>query len=730
MIEKINHYSFTTPASVHDEEALTALELAGRLGAKMNEVVKNQNELVMKTAEDIQKHGDYLTEEIRKLEEITVPAEVSDEFMLRLQNGTFTDIIGVYLGNLQERLNTLSRAVSNGEVSSGTDAEVIDIRTTLSGFTMTNAGETVRQLEGYIQTLFNDNMMADVTKLINWNRNKAISKTGQIVSVENGKWAVGSITLKKGDIVDYSLLGTPNTCVLASGNSSEPASGIVAGKDEGVVVHGLYKVKSNLETVYFMSDMNNIDLTAIRVGKSSISDYYWDTGYYIDYNGELVEEPAKLHGVVYIPIEIPPNSMLTADLQCSPSVQAITLCDEDGNNLPARVLGKNGNKRETYSYINALPIPVYVRLCSRVNKMWDDETIETTFFNDTNIQIKPIPKYRVPTFTIGNGHISVSTNAVKNDGVYKYSDMIMLFPNETIRFPSAGSEGAWLLSEWDGYNREFIQGLVKGDSRFRWVEYTNTEDHPVFVRTCAKVVSSGGTDNAIFESEFTNVKIYVKDVYYSDVKNHPLYEKKIALFGDSLLAGNHTGKDSTWWNLLAHKYNMTTEFYGGNGHTLSNTYLQDSGSIYGSALDNYKGGADYCVVLGGANDYRLNVPIDDFKYDVSGLLGLIQTQSPKTKIQVLTNMKRYPDTRNEAGHIEKDYVDALISVCEDLGIPVFNNYTQSGVRFNTTTHSWVDEGLVKALQYDDPSLSNANKHLSREAYEWLVPKYEHLLLGL
>lgn len=43
MIEKVNHYSMSTPASIYDEEALTALELVARLGAKCNEVIENVN---------------------------------------------------------------------------------------------------------------------------------------------------------------------------------------------------------------------------------------------------------------------------------------------------------------------------------------------------------------------------------------------------------------------------------------------------------------------------------------------------------------------------------------------------------------------------------------------------------------------------------------------------------------------------------------------------------------
>ena len=42
-IEPINHYSLTNPASVYDEEALTALELSARTASKCNEVIENLN---------------------------------------------------------------------------------------------------------------------------------------------------------------------------------------------------------------------------------------------------------------------------------------------------------------------------------------------------------------------------------------------------------------------------------------------------------------------------------------------------------------------------------------------------------------------------------------------------------------------------------------------------------------------------------------------------------------
>ena len=44
MIDKIGHYSMTTPGTIYDEEALTALELAGRTATKVNECVEQVNE--------------------------------------------------------------------------------------------------------------------------------------------------------------------------------------------------------------------------------------------------------------------------------------------------------------------------------------------------------------------------------------------------------------------------------------------------------------------------------------------------------------------------------------------------------------------------------------------------------------------------------------------------------------------------------------------------------------
>lgn len=56
MVEKIGHYSITNPASVYDEEAVTALELAARTAAKVNECVGEVNAIPDKIAGEVQQH--------------------------------------------------------------------------------------------------------------------------------------------------------------------------------------------------------------------------------------------------------------------------------------------------------------------------------------------------------------------------------------------------------------------------------------------------------------------------------------------------------------------------------------------------------------------------------------------------------------------------------------------------------------------------------------------------
>lgn len=64
-IKPLNHYALENPASVYDEEALTALELAARVSGKLTEVILGFNELAGITVDAIE----YMKGEITKATE-------------------------------------------------------------------------------------------------------------------------------------------------------------------------------------------------------------------------------------------------------------------------------------------------------------------------------------------------------------------------------------------------------------------------------------------------------------------------------------------------------------------------------------------------------------------------------------------------------------------------------------------------------------------------------------
>lgn len=157
-IDKLNqHYSFTNPASIYDEEALTALELAGRTTAKINEAVEAFNTLEAETTKAIGDHitettdaiNNHVTETSARLDaqDKAIPVEVRNTLNTLIANGEFESEIEKHLGNLNERVDNLLGTLQEGSTTG--DAELIDMRTDVVGTTHANAGLSMR-------TQFND----------------------------------------------------------------------------------------------------------------------------------------------------------------------------------------------------------------------------------------------------------------------------------------------------------------------------------------------------------------------------------------------------------------------------------------------------------------------------------------------------------------------------------------------------------------------------------------------
>lgn len=149
MIDKIKHYSITSAPSVYDEEALTALELAGRTAGKVNEVVDGFNGLV---------------EDFNELE-ASVPGQIENEVQKHIDNGGFLDQINEYIGDLEGRVDNLLGSIDEG--STTFDAEIIDARMGADGLVRGNLGSAIREqfnttIHKRATTVFDANEIKDI----------------------------------------------------------------------------------------------------------------------------------------------------------------------------------------------------------------------------------------------------------------------------------------------------------------------------------------------------------------------------------------------------------------------------------------------------------------------------------------------------------------------------------------------------------------------------------------
>jgi len=213
------------------------------------------------------------------------------------------------------------------------------------------------------------------------------------------------------------------------------------------------------------------------------------------------------------------------------------------------------------------------------------------------------------------------------------------------------------------------------------------------------------------------------------MSNSILHGKTIVAIGDSLFYGSGTCHGNTWLEMMARRNEMTLYNYGQNGNTVALQHTEDQSPMcvrYANMAD----GADYVVVLGGANDKRLSIPIGDvdstsietFCGALNKLVLGITEKYPKARVLFMTNYNRWP-SKNKLGLSDIDYVEAMKLVCAKWSIPCFDNYHNCGISFQNPAHSaWIDETAV---------LGKApNRHFSAEAYEWLSYKYEAILASL
>lgn len=167
-----HHYAIENPSSVYDEESMTALELAGRTTAKVNETVEAFNELEKETNQHLDTQDETIAqrldnqdntitqrmdnqdntiaqrlgnqdERLTAMENTQIPNTVTTEIQAHIDNGVFDASIDRHAGNLSDRVDNLLGSMTEGSTTG--DAELIDGRTNERGQAHTVIGGAIRR---------------------------------------------------------------------------------------------------------------------------------------------------------------------------------------------------------------------------------------------------------------------------------------------------------------------------------------------------------------------------------------------------------------------------------------------------------------------------------------------------------------------------------------------------------------------------------------------------------
>lgn len=195
-----HHYAMENTASIYDEEAMTALELAGRTTGKVNEVINAFNELEQATGERLARQDE------------SIPVKIADEVQVHIKYGAFdtqidahtkvvTQQIGAMANELQDTQNQLNARVDNLVVNAGGDsnAEITDARNGYGslGSYLRETFSTVPVGGGYLDGLDLSTMVTPATY---------VGSSNELIDGPTG-WAEG-VTLVKVETYGVNLSAT------------------------------------------------------------------------------------------------------------------------------------------------------------------------------------------------------------------------------------------------------------------------------------------------------------------------------------------------------------------------------------------------------------------------------------------------------------------------------------------------------------------------------------------
>jgi lysophospholipase L1-like esterase len=180
--------------------------------------------------------------------------------------------------------------------------------------------------------------------------------------------------------------------------------------------------------------------------------------------------------------------------------------------------------------------------------------------------------------------------------------------------------------------------------------------------------------------------------------------KNVNFIGDSITAGLFVGTALAYPANVSKILHLKQANNFGVSASCISKYVGKTDSLL-ERLTSLNNGADLNVIFGGANDYRTGIPIgtiastNEFEFygALKALVSGILTQAPTARLCFITPFVDNEtvfniDYVNLAGHKLVDYINAIKAVCERYSIPVYDNYSKSGINAITQA-TYTSDGL-------------------------------------
>ena len=652
MVNMLSHYLLTAYSTIHDEEALTALELMGRIGGKVNELVQQSN--------DLEKDIDNAIK--------AIPSDILKELGKLIENGSLRTLINdQLLASINARLDTIIASGNSVE----NNPELVDCRTNTYGFTYGTAGAHIRAIE-------NGEGLNDAVKpgTVKPNRISDGMLTGDLASAYRmkeyyasaGKWnSTGYVEKGTSFITAHTGYNITDAMPCQYGDIFEVTTAIFGNK-----VYPAFLLNSAGQILKVCGDAGSGD---------------WD--FY--------------------------TSVVSVDHPDATQIRFICGSGYVSNFRALRYTARNGGDivtaRNAYGYIHAIAK-------KRTDTITDRAQIKMYF---------PVSE--------GN-HYSISMQCVnpKNCDNYTFR-LFACYSNTGYDVSMPESDHGRSYSTKHGIKAFFTMPTSETETPFKYV--------CLFIDLIPRIPAEKmdvSILNPVLMKHTANGSILV-DVSPFGVSLHgaidpdmicnvrpnayggKLCGKVIVGMGDSLMSGNTLPKTESWFNIACGRNDMIFYNHGLNGSPIANssdsTAPKSMQSRTGTDLASIAATMDYFILQGGANDKRLNVPIENFKSAIRLIVDMVRTYSPACKILFMTNWKR-TTTPNGIGLSDDDYVSAMLEMGEELCIPTLNNYASSGVDLTNAKQAAVfDEGIV--------STGTANLHFSKAANTFVADYVEDFL---